>query len=93
MEALEMRSNVSDLPRVWWIGVGLLAMAPFHAAEDDCRRSHRGTFRCAISSYILTGKGLSFAREKTLQLKFDFDLLLVSMPITPSNRALPKATV
>ncbi|KAL0631679.1 hypothetical protein Q9L58_009459 [Maublancomyces gigas] len=51
----------ANLPRIWWIGVGVLAMAPFHAAGDHSRRSTRNTFCRAISSYTLTLKALSYA--------------------------------
>lgn len=81
------------LPRIWWIGVGLLATAPFHAAGDHSRGSTRNTLSRAISSYIPTIKALSYAREKELELlnKPDSRILLVAMPTTPENRDLKNA--
>lgn len=84
---------ISDckLPRVWWIGVGPLAMAPFHAAGDHSIGSTRNTLSRAISSYIPTIKALSYAREKRLELLSNQDsrLLLVAMPTTPDTPAVP----
>lgn len=79
------------LPRVWWIGVGPLAMAPFHAAGDHSIGSTRNTLSHAISSYIPTIKALSYTREKRLELLSNQDsrLLLVTMPTTPDTPAVP----
>lgn len=79
--------------RIWWIGVGKLAMAPFHAAGDHSPGSTRNTLNRAISSYIPTIKALSYSREKNLELLGrDSRLLLVTMPTTPGNKALKNAT-
>ncbi|CUS09068.1 unnamed protein product, partial [Tuber aestivum] len=53
---------------IWWIGVGQLSMAPFHAAGDHSPGSTRNTISRAISTYIPTIKALSYARQKQLQL-------------------------
>lgn len=83
-----------ELPRVWWIGVGPLAMAPFHAAGDHSRRSKRNTMSRVISSYTPTIKALSYAREKRLEFLTSLDsrILLVTMPTTPGRAALKNAT-
>lgn len=83
----------SDLPRIWWIGVGPLAMAPFHAAGDHSAGSTRNTISRAISSYIPTIKSLSYARERELGLLHspDSGLLLVTMPTTPNHKPLKNA--
>lgn len=81
----------SNLPRVWWIGVGLLAMAPFHAAGDHSPGSTDNTLSRAISSYTPTIKALSSARQK----KLDFlsnphsRILLITMPTTPEKGWVP----
>lgn len=79
----------SELPRIWWIGVGLLATAPFHAAGDHSRGSTRNTLSRAISSYTPTLKALSYARQKKLDLGQDSRLLHVTMPTTPDTPAIP----
>lgn len=82
-------NGVADLPRVWWIGVGPLAMAPFHAAGDHSRGSTRNTISQAISSYTPTIKTLSYARQKKLEFGGpDSRLLLVGMPTTPETPAV-----
>lgn len=75
----------SDLPRVWWIGVGLLAMAPFHAAGDHSPGSTDNTLSRAISSYTPTIKALSSARQKKLDFLSNTysRILLITMPTTP----------
>lgn len=85
----------NNLTHIWWIGVGLLAKAPFHAAGDHAPGSTRNTISRAISSYIPTIKSLSYARERKLELlgKPDSRLLLVTMPTTPGKRPLKNATL
>lgn len=77
------------LPHVRWIGVGRLAMAPFHAAGNHSPGSTENTFSRAISSYVPTIKALSYAREKKLKLfrSLESRILLVAMPTTPISPA------
>lgn len=81
----------TKLPRVWWIGVGSLAMAPFHAAGDHTPGSTRNTLSRVISSYIPTIKSLSYAREKKLTIHGTPAprILLVTMPTTPDTPNTP----
>ncbi|CUS09066.1 unnamed protein product, partial [Tuber aestivum] len=74
----------SKLKRIWWIGVGQLGMAPFHAAGDHSPGSTRNTFSRAISTYIPTIRALSYARQKRLQLFEECD---ASFPAGRSGRA------
>ncbi|RPA89356.1 TPR-like protein [Choiromyces venosus 120613-1] len=97
------RSGVdgNNLKRIWWIGVGQLSMAPFHAAGDHSRGSTRNTLSRVISTYIPTIKALSYARQKKLhlfdecgtslspELSRNAGLLLVPMPETPGATNLP----
>ncbi|KAL2167672.1 hypothetical protein VTG60DRAFT_933 [Thermothelomyces hinnuleus] len=66
-----VRAREEDLPRVWWIGVGLLAHFPFHAAgcyssSDD--GSGESAMDLVNSTYIPTLKSLLYAREKRAAL-------------------------
>lgn len=81
----------TKLPHIWWIGVGPLSMAPFHAAGDHSPGSSRNTMSCVISSYTPTIKALFYARERDLDLvnNPDAQLLLVTMPKTPGEKDLP----
>ncbi|KAL0639497.1 hypothetical protein Q9L58_001526 [Maublancomyces gigas] len=81
----------SRLPRVWWIGVGPLARALFHAAGDHSSGSTRNTLSLTISSYIPTIKALSYARQRKLGLT-NTRHLLISMPPTPDTPAIPGTT-
>ncbi|RPA89051.1 hypothetical protein L873DRAFT_1796342 [Choiromyces venosus 120613-1] len=60
--------GIHDLTRVWWIGVGPLSMAPFHAAGYHSPGSTRNTLSRVISTYIPTIKALSYARQKRFEL-------------------------
>lgn len=86
---LDPVADDTDLPRVWWIGAGPLATAPFHAAGNP--KSKNNTMSRAISSYIPTIKALSYARQKNLGLlgKKDSRILLVTMPTTPGKQWSP----
>lgn len=77
----------ASLPHIWWVGVGPLAMAPFHAAGDHSRGSTRNTMSRAVSSNISTFNALSRARRRKLELLSGSSsrLLLVAMPTTPGN--------
>lgn len=85
----------SSLPHIWWIGVGKLSTAPFHAAGDYTTGDPaRNILTHAVSSYTPTLKALSYARERTFTLtaaETTKHLLLVTMPTTPGLRALPDA--
>lgn len=84
-----------DLAHIWWIGVGDLSMAPFHAAGNYSNpNSHDNILSYAISSYTPTIKALSYAREKDVTLadgNLDSKLLLISMTETPGGGRLPDA--
>ncbi|CUS12371.1 unnamed protein product, partial [Tuber aestivum] len=76
--------------RIWWIGVGRLSIAPFHAAGYHSRRSTRNTLSRAISTYIPTIKALAYARRT--QFIRNLRLLLVPMAETPGGISLPGVT-
>ena len=81
-------------PHVWWITSGLLSRFPIHAAGDHVNGSNANAMDRVISSYVPTLKSLAYSREKG---KIQFDnaeastALLVAMPTTPSQSALPCA--
>jgi hypothetical protein len=82
-----------DLPRIWWIGVGIANSLPFHAAGDHSVGSTENTFHWAISSYTPTIKALAHARGRvSTTARFQNDksrLLIVAMPRTPGEIDLP----
>ncbi|KAH0607846.1 uncharacterized protein H6S33_002880 [Morchella sextelata] len=103
----EIESNAALLPHIWWIGVGALSSAPFHAAGDHSPGSNRNTISRVVSSYIPTLKALSYARqkaptatsltdnekdEKKKNPDSQHSLLLVTMDTTPGEGQLKKVT-
>lgn len=84
-----------DLAHIWWIGVGDLSMAPFHAAGNYSNsNSQDNILSYAISSYTPTIKALAYARERDMILADgnpDSKLLLISMTETPGGGRLPDA--
>lgn len=86
--ATNEREIESKLPRIWWIGVGLLARAPFHAAGDHSRGSTQNTISRVISSYIPTIQALLYSRQKKLAIDTNPRLLFVAMPTTPETPAI-----
>lgn len=94
--SLEPISGDADgvMPHIWWIGVGPLAMAPFHAAGDHSIGSIRNMFSRAVSSYTPTIKALSFARESMMEVLQHKNpkILLVTMPDTPGHPSLRQVT-
>lgn len=80
------------LPRVQWVGVGLLSRVPFHAAGDNSPNSKCNAMSGIISSYLPTVRALDFARarkpKKYLNRKHDTGLLFVLIPETPGAAPL-----
>ncbi|PTB38641.1 hypothetical protein M441DRAFT_145867 [Trichoderma asperellum CBS 433.97] len=89
--------ELHDLPRIWWIGVGLASFLPFHAAGDHSAGSVENTLSRVISSYTPTIKALSYSRGRAATAlgtdNDDLKLLLVTMPTTPGERPLPGVTM
>lgn len=84
---LEYVAKTRDLPQVWWIGIGALSIAPFHAAGYHGLGSKRNTMSRAISSYTPTIKALQYTRSRPLVLlkKADPSILVIAMPATPDS--------
>ncbi|KAF8536587.1 CHAT domain-containing protein [Trichophaea hybrida] len=88
---LREHAKGGELPRVWWIGAGVLSRAPFHAAGDHFDKSSKNdVISIASSSFIPTIKALSYARQDILAEPRPEDALLalVSMPETPGHQPL-----
>ena len=85
---------IHPLPRIWWIGVGLMAKAPIHAATKFKKgRIHMQmtTFRYCLPSYISTIRALEYSRSRQLS-KQNPSMLIVTMPTTPGESSLNGAT-
>jgi tetratricopeptide (TPR) repeat protein len=86
--------SFDPLPRIWWIGTGLASGFPFHAAGSyEDRNSDDNTLSHCIPSYITGIKSLRHARNSATQvergIQNEASLLLVTMPTTPGQNALP----
>jgi CHAT domain len=92
-------SSSTKLPRIWWIGAGLAAFLPFHAAGVHSPGSTENTYSKVISSYTPTIKALGYAKERAWfvqKLRTEYpELLIVSMPTTPKvgNQAVANLNV
>lgn len=53
------------LPCLWWVGGGLMALLPLHAAGDHQLGSTENTMSHIVSSYMPSLKALQFSRKKT----------------------------
>lgn len=85
----EKRDLEFPLPRVWWIGAGLMTKVPFHAAGNHSPGSTENTMSHVVSSYATTLKSLQYARRKMarpITAPQHHRLLIVSMAETPGFR-------
>ncbi|KAF2875168.1 CHAT domain-containing protein [Massariosphaeria phaeospora] len=90
------QSSVEDLPRVWWIGTGLVSSFPFHAA---CKESGGVKESCCyrvLSSYTPTEKAMKYSRERAAAVipssAKPWRAYVASMPSTPGLNDLPGTT-
>ncbi|KAH8689815.1 CHAT domain-containing protein [Talaromyces proteolyticus] len=77
--------TMQELPRIWWVGGGLMSALPLHAAGNHHPGSTDNTLTYAVSSFAPTLKSLQFSRS-TAQTSPNAEaskLLIVSMPTTP----------
>ena len=78
------------LPRIFWIGGGLISLLPLHAARDYEGSASDNTTSHVVSSYMPTLKALHFSRQKNLKHTQGglSNVLIVSMPRTPNEYEL-----
>ncbi|KAK8869135.1 TPR-like protein [Apiospora arundinis] len=78
--------------RIWWIGTGMAASLPFHAAGQHHENADENTLAHAVSSYTPTVKALNFARSHVARsgerLSNKTSVLVVAMPETPQQNRL-----
>jgi len=86
--------KVDPLPRIWWIGVGLMAKAPIHAAAKYNKGlgSIRMTaLQYCLPSYTSTIRALQYSRSRQQQQQNTL-MLIVTMPTTPGESSLSDVT-
>ena len=79
--------STDSLPQVWWVGGGMMALSPLHAAGNHSPGSLDNTLSHAVSSYAPTLRSLQFGQATSrpsarLELA---NILIVSMPTTPGS--------
>ncbi|KAE9363030.1 hypothetical protein N431DRAFT_489968 [Stipitochalara longipes BDJ] len=80
-----LKPESSTLPYLWWVGGGLMALVPLHAAGNHSEGSTSNTLSHVISSFATTFKSLQVARKREwVPLKSNAHrLVMVAMPTTP----------
>jgi hypothetical protein len=78
------------LPCIWWVGGGLMALLPLHAAGEHGIGSTDNTLSHVVSSYAPTLKALQFSQNKpwTPLAAEDSKVLVVTMHKTPGHADL-----
>jgi len=81
-----------EWPRVWWATGGLLGLLPLHAAGRHVQApAGQAVIDRVISSYTPTIRALRYARQQPAALRGPGQSLIVAMPTTPGQAALPFA--
>ena len=83
---------VDPLPWIWWIGVGLMARAPIHAATNfkftqGTIQADMTTVQYCLPSYTSTIRALQYSRSRQ-QSHQNVSTLIVTMPTTPGETSL-----
>jgi len=83
---------VTPLPRIWWIGVGLMAQAPIHAATIFTKgvvKVKMATLQYCLPSYTSTIRALQYPRtRRTHQCQHNGSTLIITLPTTPRESPL-----
>jgi hypothetical protein len=77
-------STEDQLPRIWWIGVGLASSIPLHAAGIHDPGSTENVFCRAISSYTPSFRALQHSWRMNTGLSFENGILATTMINTPN---------
>jgi hypothetical protein len=83
----------AKVPHVWWLGTGMAARFPFHAAGDYERDLQENCLQQSISSYTPSIRALDYARSLSREHSHMKEpnrnpILVVTMPTTPGQLAL-----
>jgi tetratricopeptide (TPR) repeat protein len=91
------KSSLTELPRIWWIGTGLAASLPFHAAGDHLSGRKEDAYAYIVSSYTPTIRVLGYAQQRASALQKETvrrpEVLVVLMPTTPDVEGVPVAAL
>lgn len=87
LNLMQDSESVTELPCIWWVGGGLMALLPMHAAGDHAKGSKENTLSHVISSYAPSLKALQFSQSKGRNQKND-RILLIAMHKTAGQGPL-----
>jgi len=78
------------LPRIWWVGGGIMSLVPLHAAGVYATNSMENALSHVVSSYVPTVKILqSLRRRPPISIASEARrLVVVSMPTTPGTYSM-----
>jgi hypothetical protein len=87
LEMLGEKRSGEKLPRIWWIGGGIMSLIPLHAAGRHTPGSTDNTLSHIISSYAPTLKMLQYLRSKpSVSVSGEpRKILVVTMPTSPGG--------
>jgi tetratricopeptide (TPR) repeat protein len=87
LNLLNQEKQGSRLPHVRWVGGGIMALVPLHAAGYHSLGSSESTLHHVVSSYVPTLRMLQFVRNTPMRATNEPEdrILIVSMPITPGH--------
>ena len=92
LEETGMVNFGDEIPRIWWIGTGIAASYPFHAAQSSSDGSEENALSRMIPSYTPSIKALAYSREKSRKYTEAHPkgqkVVIVTMPTTPGQKPL-----
>ncbi|KAE8364938.1 hypothetical protein BDV27DRAFT_144903 [Aspergillus caelatus] len=86
----KVHESSEEMPRVWWIGIGLASSFPFHAAGNHLTEPNEST-NSRVLSYTLSLRDLLYTRSREPLSDQEIQcpkLLTVSMATTPETVAV-----
>ncbi len=84
---LRETGGAKELPRIWWVGGGIMSLIPLHAAGEYADNPMENATSHVVSSYVPTLKVLqSLRRRSPISISSEArKLMIVSMPVTPGT--------
>ena len=78
---------LKSLPRIWWVGGGVMSLLPLQAAGNHSPGSSENTFSHAVSSYAPTVRALKFVKYRPPPIIYPNipKILIVSMSATAGH--------
>jgi hypothetical protein len=95
LEAMDAFGSVALPPKVCWVGCGVAASFPFHAARSNTGDPTEDAMARVVSSYSPTIKSLSHSQSRAKKMSETGaekpSILVITMPTTPDHKPLEGA--